>query len=256
MQQDLIENAAKLLERAESAANATPQLSVSHNFSIDEAYLIQKAVIDMKIHGGQQLTGVKMGFTSKAKMEQMGVHDMIFGLLTNEMAYENHGEVLIGKFIHPRAEPEIAFFIKKDITEEVTLENVSDYIESVAPAIEIIDSRYKDFKFSLTDVVADNCSSAGYVIGDSLSADTNLKDLKIELKVDGETVQTGSSNAILDNPLASFVAAARLAKQYDIFLEKGMILLAGAATAAIYIEKNQTISAEIEGMKTVSFKVI
>ena len=255
MQQDLIEKAAKQLERAEAAANATPQLSATYDFDIDKAYLIQKAIIDMKIHNGQQLTGVKMGFTSKAKMEQMGVHDMIFGQLTSQMTYENNGELLIEKFIHPRAEPEIAFLIKKDITGEIKLNEVSEYIENVAPAIEIIDSRYKNFKFSLADVIADNCSSAGYVIGDWLSADTNLQDLSIELKVDGETVQTGSSNAILGNPLASFVAAARLANQYGILLKKGMIVLAGAATSAIYIKKDQTISAEIKGMKTVSFNV-
>jgi 2-oxo-3-hexenedioate decarboxylase len=255
MQQDLIENAAKQLERAEAAAKATPQLSATYDFDIDKAYLIQKAGIDMKLHSGQKLTGVKMGFTSKAKMEQMGVHDMIFGQLTTQMTYENNGELLIEKFIHPRAEPEIAFLIKRDILGEISSEEVSEYIESVAPAIEIIDSRYKDFKFSLADVIADNCSSAGYVIGDWLSPNTNLQDLKIELKVDGETVQTGSSNAILGNPLESFVAAARLAKQYDIQLKKGMIVLAGAATSAIYIKKGQTVSAEIESMETVSFDV-
>lgn len=256
MQQDLIENAAKQLERAEAAAKATPQLSATYDFNIDEAYLIQKAGIELKVDGGQQLTGVKMGFTSKAKMEQMGVHDMIFGQLTTQMTYENNGELLLDKFIHPRAEPEIAFLIKKDITGEIALSEVSEYIESVAPAIEIIDSRYKDFKFSLADVIADNCSSAGYVIGDWLAADTNLQNLNIELKVDGETIQKGSSNAILGNPLESFVAAARLAKQYDIQLKKGMIVLAGAATSAIYIKKGQTVSAEIESMERVSFKVV
>lgn len=255
MQIDLIENAAKQLERAEAAAKATPQLSGTYDFDIDEAYLIQKAGIDMKLHSGQQLTGVKMGFTSKAKMEQMGVHDMIFGQLTSQMTYENQGKLLIEKFIHPRAEPEIAFLIKKDITNEISLDEVSEYIEKVAPAIEIIDSRYQNFKFSLNDVIADNCSSAAYVIGDWLSPNTNLQDLKIELKVDGETVETGSSNAILGNPLESFVAAARLAKQYDILLKKGMIVLAGAATSAIYIKKEQKISAEIDSMKTVSFDV-
>ncbi len=256
MQQDIITNAAKQLNNAEVSANATVQLSESCNLSIDEAYMVQKAGIELKIQSGEKLTGVKMGFTSKAKMEQMGVHDMIFGRLMNQMICENKGKLSFNKFIHPRVEPEIAFLIKKDIDKVISLTEVTDYIESVAPAIEIIDSRYQNFKFSLTDVIADNCSSAGYVIGDWLAADTNLQDLDIDLKVDNETVQTGSSNAILGNPLESFVAAARLANQYGESLKKGMIVLAGAATSAIYIKAGQAISVEIKGMETVSFEVV
>jgi 2-oxo-3-hexenedioate decarboxylase len=196
-----------------------------------------------------------MGFTSKAKMEQMGVHDMIWGRLTDEMQYQNGDDFPFQKFIHPRAEPEICFLIKKDIDSVISLENVKDYVEGVAAAIEIIDSRYQNFKFSLEDVIADNCSSAGLVIGKWHSPELSLDNLKIDLMVDGEIVQTGSSVAILGNPWESLVAAARLAAQYGETIKAGHVIMAGAATSAVYLKTGQKVSAKVESLGEVSLNI-
>ena len=127
---------------------------------------------------GDNFVGLKLGFTSYAKMEQMGVHDMIWGRLTNDMWIQNGDEVMLDKFIHPRAEPEIAFKLKKALDREISLEEIPDYIESCCAAIEIIDSRYKNFKFSLEDVIADNCSSSGFVLGEWQPLPESLNDFK------------------------------------------------------------------------------
>lgn len=249
------EELALILDSAAKNAKATAQISNSQAITIEDAYAIQATSIAQRYKRGEKLVGLKLGFTSKAKMEQMGVHDMIWGRLTDDMQYQNGDDLPKSKFIHPRAEPEIAFLIKEDITEELTLETAPNFIEGIAGAIEIIDSRYENFKFSLEDVVADNCSSTGFVIGDWLSPNTNLSDLKIELKVNGETVQEGSSNAILGNPWESVIAAARLSLQYNEPLKKGMILLAGAATSAVFVQVGQTVEAKIEGLGSTKLQV-
>ncbi len=247
---------AETLDTAALTVNSVSQLSENQSFNLDEAYAIQSISIMRRYIRGERRVGLKLGFTSKAKMEQMGVHDMIWGRLTDEMYYSDGEDLQKSAYIHPRAEPEIAFSVSKKIDEEVTLENALDYIEAVSVAIEIIDSRYQNFKFSLEDVVADNCSSAAFVHGEWMPADTKIQDLAMSLNVDGKPVHEGNSNAILGNPLESFVAAARLAKENGEILEKGDVILAGAATPAVFIEVGQKIEASATGLGTVSLNIV
>ena len=197
-----------------------------------------------------------MGFTSKAKMEQMGVHDMIWGRLTDKMQVLNEGDLTFKQFIHPRAEPEIAFRIAKTVDQPLTLDNALEYVDVLTVAIEIIDSRYENFKFSLEDVVADNCSSAAFALGSWQAPDTKIQDIAMQLLIDGELVQTGNSNAILGNPLESLVAAARLAAENGEILVKGAVVLAGAATPAVYLKPNQRVEATAEGLGNVVLSVV
>src|SRR5699024_1764849 len=135
--------------------------------------------------------GFKLGFTSYAKMKQMGVHDLIWGILTDKMTLQPKEEADLSRWIHPRAEPEIAFRVSQPITAPLTLKTIPEYIDMMAPAIEVIDSRYKNFKFSLEDVIADNCSSTGYVIGTWKPLKTAISDLSIQLKINDEVVEKG-----------------------------------------------------------------
>jgi len=222
---------------------------------LDDAYKIQRLSIDKRLDRGEKLVGYKLGFTSYAKMEQMGVHDLIWGLLTDQMTIQPKEKVGLDQWIHPRAEPEIAFRVKKDITAAIALEDAPDYLDKMAVAIEVIDSRYKNFKFSLEDVVADNCSSTGYVIGDWHDLQTEISDLKIQLKINDEVVEKGKTSAILKNPLQSVVELSRLTAEAGLKVEKGHIIMAGAATAAVYLEKNQRVEAQLESLGTVGFQV-
>lgn len=245
---------AEILDQAAKQAKPTKQMAEAHEISLDTAYDIQRISIGKRIDRGEQVTGFKLGFTSRAKMEQMGVHDLIWGILTDEMKIQPKEEVDLNRWIHPRAEPEIAFRISKDIEESISLNDIPNYIDKMAPAIEVIDSRYENFKFSLEDVVADNCSSTGYVIGDWQDLKTDIADLAIDLTINQETVQEGRTAAILNNPLQSLVELSRLASKAGLTVKKGQVVLAGAATAAVYLDKNQTIEAKVEHMGNVSFK--
>ena len=246
---------AEQLDIAALNANPVPQISLNRNLNIEEAYGVQSILLSRRYIRGEKLVGLKLGFTSKAKMEQMGVHDMIWGRLTDEMQVQSGGDLPKAKCIHPRAEPEIAFLFKKRVDKILEEKDLLEYVESVAVAIEIIDSRYENFKFSLEDVVADNCSSAGFSIGQWLPPQTNIKNIAIELSVDGEVINSGSSDAILGNPLESLKAVSRLALKYGEILDKGSIVLAGAATPAIFIEKGNTITATAEGLGSVSMNI-
>lgn len=246
---------AKILD--EAAVNAKPisQLSLLNDITIRDAYIIQREAIRCREQRGHEIVGLKMGFTSIAKMEQMGVHDMIWGILTADMVIENGSEASLGNYIHPRAEPEVCFRISKDITAEVSLDELDQYVEAMAPAIEIIDSRYENFKFSLEDVVADNCSSTGFVIGPWQDPSRDIKNLSMELLFDGEVVASGSSADILGDPWKSLQAATRLASEYGEPIRKGHIILAGAATAAVFMKEGVEVSARVESMGETRFKV-
>ena len=247
---------AKVLDEASLNAKPLQQLSVQHEFSVDDAYAIQKASINQRYNRGEKFIGIKLGFTSKAKMEQMGVHDMIWGRLTDRMLVRNGGSLSFEEFIHPRAEPEICFLVKKTIDKDLTLEEAPDYIVGATSAIEIIDSRYENFKFSLEDVIADNCSSAGLVIGPWIPLDKPIDNLKMELIVNEESVQSGSSAAILGNPWESVVAASRLVRKYGLELKRGHYIMAGAATPAVYLKQGDKVSAKVEGMDEIGFTVV
>lgn len=244
---------AKKLDQAAADATSIAQLSSTTQLSLDDAYKVQKISIEQRLNRGEKLVGYKMGFTSKAKMIQMGVDDLIWGRLTDAMMIQDGGSIDLSKYVHPRAEPEIAFRLKKPLAGIVTKEEAYDAIDAVAGAIEVIDSRYQNFKFSLSDVIADNCSSTGFVVGPWHSPDTNIDGLSMILKVNDAEVERGSSKDILDHPLNSLIEAARCVAQYGESLQAGQIILAGAATAAVALKPGQTISTEIEGLSPCQF---
>ena len=244
-----IEELAKQVDQAALDAQAISQLSSANSFSETDAYAIQAASLARRYARGEKLIGLKMGFTSEAKMKQMGVHDMIWGRLTDKMLW-NAGETLpLNQFIHPRAEPEICFLITQDIDRELQRDEVEDYVGGVAAAVEIIDSRYQNFKFSLEDVIADNCSSTALFVGPWQDKKTPLGDLRISLSVDGEKVHEGSSAAILGDPWRSLLAATRLAAQYGQPIQAGSYIMAGAATPAVYLAAGQQVKVEVEQLR-------
>ncbi|HCN70930.1 MAG TPA: 4-oxalocrotonate decarboxylase, partial [Pusillimonas sp.] len=204
---------AELLDEAARLGNEVPQFDTDNKLSLDDAYAIQKASIERRLNRGERRVGVKMGFTSRAKMIQMGLSDVIWGRLTDAMQVEEGGSIELNGYVHPRAEPELAFLLKRPLTGDVTGPEALAAVEAIAPAIEIIDSRYKDFKFTLPEVIADNASSSSFVIGAWHDPRTDFSNLGLTLSMNGKTVQVGSTAALLGNPLRSLVAAARVAAQ-------------------------------------------
>lgn len=244
---------AERLDNAVISATATPQLE--QPITLDEAYQVQAALLDRRYQRGEKRIGLKMGFTSRAKMVQMGVEGMIWGRLTDRMLIEDGGDISFRTYVHPRVEPEIAFVLKAPLAGNVTPAAALAAVGGVAPALEIIDSRYKDFKFSLTDVVADNSSSSSFVVGAWNDPGQDISNLGMILEIDGVARQIGSSAAILGNPLRSLVAAARLAEAAGEPLQAGSVVMAGGATAAEALAPGQHIRLIVQKLGRVEFNV-
>ncbi len=247
---------AKALHQSARAQQPRNQFSTQHTYTLDDAYRIQHALIQERIGEGHTIVGVKMGFTSVAKMKQMGVEDMIIGQLTDDMQITSKTPLVRSQCIHPRAEPEIAFRLSQDITSPLSVEDVLTFVDGVASAIEVIDSRYENFKFSLEDVVADNCSSCGFALGPWCEVPLGLNGLDMVQSFDNRLVAEGTSDAILDNPFEALAAATRLAHQYGLPLKKGMIVLAGAATAAHFIDASENVEVTVDGLGSAHFEVV
>lgn len=251
-----IKKLAEIVDTAAMEATAISQLSESHSFTLDEAYDIQAEMINRRLVRGEVRVGMKMGFTSRAKMIQMGVDDMIWGRLTDGMLVEDGGVISLKDYVHPRVEPEVAFLLNKPLTGPTTPMQAMAAVEAIAPALEIIDSRYEAFKFNVQDVVADNASSTGFVIGPWCPPDTDLDNLGVIMEFNGRPVQIGSTAAILGHPGRSLAAASRMTAEEGETLEAGWIVMAGGVTEASPLAAGISVRNTVEGLGSVGFKVV
>jgi 2-oxo-3-hexenedioate decarboxylase len=248
---------ARILDDAARTATAVAQLTGTNpDLTVEDAYAIQALSLGLRYERGERRVGVKMGLTSRAKMQQVGVSEVVWGRLTDAMRLVEGGDLIRSRYIHPRAEPEIAYIIGKPLAGEVSAVEALAAVEAVAPAVEIIDSRYLDFKFTLPDVVADNSSSSGFLLGAWAKPDADVSNTGIVVEVDGRAVQIGSSAAILGNPVRSLVAAARAVAKAGERLEPGDIVLAGGATAAHPLTPGEHVRTWFQDLGSVSFTVV
>jgi 2-oxo-3-hexenedioate decarboxylase len=249
---------ARLAEQVDTAAlnrAAIPQLTQAHpKLSVADSYAIQALSVGRRTARGEWRIGYKMGLTSRAKMNQVGVNEVIFGRLTNAMLLEEGGSVSKSRFIHPRIEPEIAFLLGRPLSGNVSPAEAMAAVEAVAPAMELIDSRYVHFKFTLPDVIADNSSSSAFVVGHWHSPLTDIANLGMVMSVNGRMNQIGSSAAILGHPVRSLVAAARMIGKSGEQLNAGDIVMAGGATEAHSLAVGDVVKSEVENLGAVQIK--
>ncbi|MFD8453614.1 MULTISPECIES: 2-keto-4-pentenoate hydratase [Streptomyces] len=248
-----VEALAERLDTAQTARTDTPSLADTHDFDIAVAYAVQAALVARREARGERVTGVKLGFTSKAKMAQMGVSDVIVGRLTDAMRIANGGDLDLGRFIHPKVEPEVAYRISRDVDLDDPTTDIESCVDALAPAMEVIDSRYRDFRFTYEDVVADNTSASAYVIG-SWQPLQSVPNRAVRL-VSGGTETVGSTAAILGDPVRALHALLDMCRRRSIPLRAGQVVLAGAATAAVPLTEGVT-TCEVAGLGTVEVRVL
>ncbi|MSP50977.1 MAG: 4-oxalocrotonate decarboxylase [Alphaproteobacteria bacterium] len=246
---------ARALDEAMTSGIPLPQLSAGEAVTLVDAYRIQMALVEHRLNRQDERSGIKLGLTSRAKAAQMGIAEPIYGRLTDGMLIDDGGEITLSAYIQPRVEPEIAFLLKAPLGGPISVAQAMAAVEAIAPAIEVIDSRYRDFKFTLADVVADNCSAAGYLLGPWHRPDIDISNLGMVLEIDGRPVQIGSSAAILGHPARSLVQAARLAALAGDRIQAGYIVMAGSATAAEPLKVGAAVSLSVETIGRVGFRV-
>lgn len=242
---DYIYDAEKSLKPVEPFTECFPDITV------DEAYGAQLEYVQKRIADGAVVKGKKIGLTSKAMQDMLGVDRPDYGHIFDDMIHDEGTAIDTGKYIAPRVEFEIAFVLKEDIDGgNATVESVAEAIDHVVPAAEIIDSRIKDWKIKFEDTVADNGSSAGAVFGaNQVKLDQiDLPSVKMEVFKNDEKLDEGYGSAVLGNPLEAVVWLAKALHQYDITLKKGEKVLAGALTKAVDVKSGDHFKATFENL--------
>ncbi|PUB11674.1 2-keto-4-pentenoate hydratase [Paenisporosarcina sp. OV554] len=247
---DYLYNAERDVKEVIKVTDEYPTLTIKEAYELQDGLLARK-----RAESGSKLIGVKLGLTSKAKQEMMGVNEAIYGYLHSDMLSFEWEAVAFSDLIHPKIEPEIAFLMAEDLQGiNISAEDVINATKYVAPALEIIDSRYKDFRFTLVDVVADNCSSAKFLVGSNWVSPNSidLSNIGMVMSKNGKVEQTGSSAAVLGNPATAIAWAVNELGALGKGLKKGDIILSGAMSEAIAFNRGDSVIAEFDGLGSVS----
>lgn len=221
------------------------------DLGLPDAYRIQDEGIRLRERRGDIQIGLKMGLTSQAKRDQMGLTDAIYGVLTKTMQIHDGDTIQLKGKIHPKIEPEVAFLIGKEIRGTVSFDEALDACSGVCAAAEILDSRFLNFKyFSLPDVVADNASSREFVLSKKVldPKKVDFGDVEIRMEVNGKLAQSASSKEISGHPLNSLVQLCKLLDDRGLYVPKGSIVLAGAATVAVPLEPGMKVHVSVAGL--------
>ncbi len=255
-----IQQAADRIQQARDKVEACGQISAEFGVtSIEDAYQVQEINTERALAAGRRLVGRKIGLTSEVVQQQLGVDQPDFGMLFADMAIENGGEIPSDRLIAPKVEGEIAFVLKRDLTDEnLTLLELMSAIDYALPALEVVDSAIADWKITIADTIADNASSALYVLG---TTPLKLEDLDLTLEgmvltKNGQQASIGVGAACLGNPLNACLWLAKTMVKHGRPLMAGDLLLSGALGPMVVVEKGDQIEMELTKLGRVSCKFV
>ncbi len=246
------------LARAEDERVAVlPLVDRFPDIDVVDAYEIQLLNIQRRLRSGAKVVGHKVGLSSKAMQEMMGVDEPDYGHLLADMEVYEDVPVDTSKFLLPRVEVEVGFVLGADLPgEDCTEADVLAATVAYAPSIELIDSRINDWKIGLTDTIADNASSAGWVLGKERVApgDIDIKAIDAVPTRNGEVIAEGRSDAVLGDPVIAVAWLARKVATFGVRLKKGDIVLPGSCTRAIDARPGDDFLAEFTGLGSVRLR--
>ncbi|WP_051227762.1 2-oxo-3-hexenedioate decarboxylase [Oceanospirillum beijerinckii] len=224
-----------------------------------DAFDIQWEARRRKEARGTKIVGMKMGLTSWAKMAQMGVEHPCYGYLADYFSVPEGGDIKTDELIHPKIEAEIAFVTKAPLKGPgVHIGDVLRATDFIVPAVEVIDSRYKDFKFDLKSVIADNSSSTRFITGGCMAQvdEVDLKTLGVVMEINGEIVATGAGAAVLGHPAASVAMLANMMGERGEEIPAGTFIMTGGITAAVTVNKGDNINVRYQGLGSISARFV
>ena len=251
---------AEHLENCELQTRDTPKITDDHpDMDWDDAYAIQDAILARKLARGARIVGYKAGLTSHAKMKQMNVESPVFGFLVDYFSVPEGAAIKVSDLIHPKVEPEIAFVLKHALKGPgCHIGDVLAATDFVMPGIEVIDSRYRDFKFDLKSVVADNTSAARFTIGGRAvrPESVDLRTVGIVLEKNGQPVALGAGAAVLGHPAAAIAMLANHLGKRGKELPAGSMILSGGVTEAIAVAPGDNVTLRVQDMGSVSLRFV
>jgi 2-keto-4-pentenoate hydratase len=257
---DVRREAAEALAAAERDRSPIPPLRETYpDLDVVDAYEIQLRNIRQRLEARATVHGHKVGLSSKAMQEMMGVDEPDYGHLLSDMALpgvvgSEHTPVSAGRYCYPRVEVEVGFILGATLPGEgCTEDDVIAATEAVAPAIELIDSRISDWNIRIGDTIADNASSAGYVLGPDRvkPSDIDLRTIDARLLKNGEQVAEGRSDAVLGNPVTAVAWLARKVASFGVTLEAGHVILPGSVHRAVDVAAGDDFEAVFDGLGSV-----
>ena len=244
---------------AQDHVHTLTKLTDDHpGMTVEDGYAVQEECLRRWLARGDRLVGRKAGLTSKAKMQQMGVNVPGFGMLMSSYARPENGTIEMDQLLHPKIEAEIAFMTKAELSGTVTLEQVIAATDYVIPAVEVIDSRYENFKFDLPSVIADNSSSARYVSGGRPRdpKDVDLRTIGVVIEKNGEIQALGASAAVLNHPANAIVMLVKHLSDRGQGLPAGSFVMTGGITEAIPVSRGDNVVARFQDMGSISFRFV
>lgn len=229
------------------------------DITIEDAYAIQQRLNARRLTAGERVIGKKIGVTSQAVMNMLGVDQPDFGLLTDAMVYNEGEAIAYSSLIQPKAEGEIAFFLKKDLQGPgVTAADVLAATEGVMACFEIVDSRIRDWKIKIQDTVADNASCGVFVLGDRLvdPRSVDLQTCGMALEKNGELAVTGAGAATMGSPLTAVAWLANTLGRMGVALKAGEVILSGALGAMVPVQRGDSLRVVVGGIGGCSVRFV
>ena len=248
------ELAADLAQAERSRQPIAPLTSAHPEIDVVDAYEIQLINIRQRVAEGARVLGHKVGLSSLAMQQMMGVDEPDYGHLLDEMQVFEDTPVRAAKYLYPRVEVEVGFILADDLPgTDCTEDDVLEATEALVPSIELIDTRITDWRIALCDTIADNASSAGFVLGATRVAPTDIDITGIDavLTRNGEVVAKGRSDAVLGNPVTAVAWLARKVHDFGVRLHAGDVVLPGSCTKAFDARPGDDFVAEFHGLGTV-----
>ena len=260
LDKNTIQQLAEHLENAELQARDVTKITDDHpDMDWDDAYAIQDQIRQRKEARGQKTVGLKCGLTSHAKMKQMGVTTPVFGFVSDYMACAEGSAIRMSELIHPKVEAEICVVTRTALRGPgCHVGAVLAAIDFVLPGVEIIDSRYRDFKFDLKSVIADNTSASRFVVGGRArhADDRDLRTLGGVLEKNGEIVAMAAGAAVMGHPAAAIAALANHLGARGQEIPAGSFIMTGGVTEAIAVEAGDSINVRFQDLGTVGMRFV
>jgi 2-oxo-3-hexenedioate decarboxylase len=240
---------------AERERKTIGQFSDQHpDLDLATAYRAQRAFVQSKLDAGESFVGYKLGLTSRNKQQAMGVDAPLYGRVTSGMIATYGEPVRLDRFIHPRVESEIAFLLARDVAPPATVTSVLAATDIVFGAVDVLDSRYEGFRFTLEDVVADNASAGAFYLGPVARRPADLEDLRLigcVVRVDGEVTMTAAGAAVMGHPAASVAWLANQLATEGEGLRAGQLVFSGGVTAPVPVVAGGSVTFEFDGLGAV-----
>ncbi|WP_396922432.1 2-keto-4-pentenoate hydratase [Mycolicibacterium sp.] len=246
--------AARLLAAQRDSTPCAPVRDLIGRADIPAAYAVQTQIVEHFVAGGRRLVGRKVGLTSPAVQQQLGVDQPDFGVLFEDMNCPPGSPIEATRLLQPKIEAEIAFVLSRDIDAAVTAQTVPQYVEYAAAALEIVDSRIVGWDITLGDTIADNASSGLYALGDTVAVD-NLPDLAavtMSMTANGAVVSTGVGADCLGSPWEALAWLANTSREVGAPLKSGEVVLSGALGPMVAVTTGHAYAAIISGIGSVT----